>query len=1004
MGRLVLFGRHLDVALDDLYVPSTYGIFFSAIWLTLAIASYCTVHFGPCEWSWHLRTYVLSYMAVLGVDFPTNLVVLLLSMSGTIAKEGPRVWLTPIAHFHMGLTVVTWLVHIYGLWVMNNPREYEPLTTDCPADHTYSLHILIQSALIWALIIHIFWTFFLVLMMMGSKNPITQSFERYYQLWKKRLRWLTCGAYRELNNGKNVMGEVANELAHYFHDVDWAPSDILIGIILLKRDQRRQRYEQSKRRAHMAFRAKQLAEIKKHEEEVKKEAERRKRKSSGGTTAINHFGSSRATPELVDGDCSPPITGNAQIAFRLGIHEDGSASASATPPMPSVLDNCPEPVAESTVLYADLLPKAEDIADVLYFYRYAELAYTQTELKQLAPEMIVHHSSANDLFKSPFFIALDHEAEAVILAIRGTYSAADVLVDLRYSQSAIVIEELREMGCPPLQMVHSGMLETSQVVLTDAAHHLRTLFNDPASRCLNYRLVVCGHSLGAGVAAVTTLLLRQSDFASAICFAYAPPGCLLSPQAAEYFEQFCISVVIGDDMVPRVSRNSMEVMKWDVGRLLSTAQMAKWQVLGSVLGNQCCGAGERQRRKRRKRMMMMRQQLKAQEEENVRLRRQELEAEMEKLKREYATPVSSMERNARRSPNPADETRLDIVEESENAHAEASATNIISRRLSDHTLAAMSANQIRQPPPAASTTLVRSDSIASQAGSIAVAGPSSPKAGSMLRRSSTRQTSKTHKLHKLRLAEQSLAQPERAILADNVGWTMRRSRKLQERRRSSLGDLTNNFGPMTTKDGKPLNKWVARIMALRKTNPSFAGHHLMFGRTEEAEEVKIHTKSLGGAEDDVENRATLPSSQMFLPGRVLYLEKLRRDWDFDENGVEFSLSANAGVPGLVDTAGVGSGFGLALGGSPVFGLYAAGMKDTEGNAARNENLDSNPPTNQPSDTVSPPQAMPQLRVDDKADPSTQPSDFVTESTESQPVQATSPTPVNLTPKNSIARA
>lgn len=42
----------------------------------------------------------------------------------------------------------------------------------------------------------------------------------------------------------------------------------------------------------------------------------------------------------------------------------------------------------------------------------------------------------------------------------------------------------------------------------------------------NYRLVITGHSLGAGAAAILAIHLRR-DYPKLICYAYSPPGGLL---------------------------------------------------------------------------------------------------------------------------------------------------------------------------------------------------------------------------------------------------------------------------------------------------------------------------------------------------------------------------------------------------------------------------------------------------------------------------------------------
>jgi len=45
-----------------------------------------------------------------------------------------------------------------------------------------------------------------------------------------------------------------------------------------------------------------------------------------------------------------------------------------------------------------------------------------------------------------------------------------------------------------------------------------------------YDLVLVGHSLGAGVAAILAVLLHR-EFPNLHCFAYSPPGCLMRYQS-----------------------------------------------------------------------------------------------------------------------------------------------------------------------------------------------------------------------------------------------------------------------------------------------------------------------------------------------------------------------------------------------------------------------------------------------------------------------------------------
>ena len=59
-----------------------------------------------------------------------------------------------------------------------------------------------------------------------------------------------------------------------------------------------------------------------------------------------------------------------------------------------------------------------------------------------------------------------------------------------------------------------------------------------------YELMIVGHSLGAGAATLLSIILKQ-EYPELKCFAYSPPGGLLSLNMARYTEDFICSVVLG---------------------------------------------------------------------------------------------------------------------------------------------------------------------------------------------------------------------------------------------------------------------------------------------------------------------------------------------------------------------------------------------------------------------------------------------------------------------------
>ncbi|KAJ3249798.1 hypothetical protein HDU77_007428 [Chytriomyces hyalinus] len=238
----------------------------------------------------------------------------------------------------------------------------------------------------------------------------------------------------------------------------------------------------------------------------------------------------------------------------------------------------------------------EEIDDILHFARFAEVVYTPEEINMIYSDKLHFHSNDNGIFRSPFLIVHDEDTDSIVIAVRGTYSASDVLVDLKFDVVPLDIPELPDED----HLAHSGFFHTAMNIVTDInrLNILGPLLNDPSSEFYGCSLVVTGHSLGAGVAALLANILRK-DFPSTCCYAYEPPGCVVSFRAAEFFESFCTSVVMGDDVVTRLSRNTLEMLKLDLNRHLKCCNEPKWRVTGSVLGARiCCHRGSKGKRGR----------------------------------------------------------------------------------------------------------------------------------------------------------------------------------------------------------------------------------------------------------------------------------------------------------------------------------------------------------------------------------------------------------------------
>ncbi|KAG9477024.1 hypothetical protein GDO78_002423 [Eleutherodactylus coqui] len=183
----------------------------------------------------------------------------------------------------------------------------------------------------------------------------------------------------------------------------------------------------------------------------------------------------------------------------------------------------------------------------------------------------IHISFHNRIYEIPFFVALDHKTETILVAVRGTLSLEDVLTDLSAD-----CENLHTDGVDGDCFSHKGICQA-------ACYIYRRLINDGILNqaftvAPEYKLVIVGHSLGAGTAAVLAVQLRSS-FPTLKCYAFSPPGGLFSKALADYSKSFIISIIVGKDLVPRLSLPNMDDLKNRILRMVVNCNRPKYQIL-----------------------------------------------------------------------------------------------------------------------------------------------------------------------------------------------------------------------------------------------------------------------------------------------------------------------------------------------------------------------------------------------------------------------------------------
>jgi hypothetical protein len=133
---------------------------------------------------------------------------------------------------------------------------------------------------------------------------------------------------------------------------------------------------------------------------------------------------------------------------------------------------------------------------------------------------LCYASYENGLVETPYAIILDEEVKKVVVVVRGTRSLEDLVADLQF-----IPESLEHVGkvCGfrgEGHYCHKGFLVRAKWIYNDIKRQqvLRSLISLDR-QCKDYPLVICGHSLGAGVASILSLMLRP-NFPSLQCFAY----------------------------------------------------------------------------------------------------------------------------------------------------------------------------------------------------------------------------------------------------------------------------------------------------------------------------------------------------------------------------------------------------------------------------------------------------------------------------------------------------
>lgn len=252
-------------------------------------------------------------------------------------------------------------------------------------------------------------------------------------------------------------------------------------------------------------------------------------------------------------------------AFPLSVHELAAASFYALAQHRAMRGMNPEYEHETHQSKCCDIVSDEDLEQVVFYapialnFVYMEKAVDMQLLAaqqnwRLLYSYLDQEDVRSDRPASALFVM--EEEKIACLAIRGTATIQDVVTDIRQAPTPFPGESNTEdddwTNVPSGQGVAvSGMASAAYNLYRE--HH--AVLNELAADGYKIRLV--GHSLGGAVATLLGLLVKNDmpDSGSLHVYAYGPPSCV-DFGLADTMEQFVTTVVLHDDIVPRLTPTS----------------------------------------------------------------------------------------------------------------------------------------------------------------------------------------------------------------------------------------------------------------------------------------------------------------------------------------------------------------------------------------------------------------------------------------------------------------
>lgn len=188
---------------------------------------------------------------------------------------------------------------------------------------------------------------------------------------------------------------------------------------------------------------------------------------------------------------------------------------------------------------------------------------------------LLYANFCNDIGVNPYFVLRDDEWKTIVVAIRGTLSFEDMISDVTLTPRSL--DDLgQKFGFDGQdEFCHSGFLAGACWIYNDLKQN--GILDKAMEAHSDFGLRIIGHSLGAGVAAMLGRMLLQ-QYPNLYCLCFSPPGCVFSERTANESKDYVVSYVLHNDIVPRLSYESLANFRNDLIEMIARIKCPKHKV------------------------------------------------------------------------------------------------------------------------------------------------------------------------------------------------------------------------------------------------------------------------------------------------------------------------------------------------------------------------------------------------------------------------------------------